>query len=185
MLLQWPGFDWDFSLDTFSASLPFWRSVQGLLGYAYVRPTSPGRSILPKFFSSSNIRVSNSQTERYSSSWPVAYSCSSKCIIYMYVPIRNWFSRTPGTFPFWMPPFLWALRAYSEHITILKYLCLILEPILNNTSQNLMGFNVMGQIHDKRVTMQYWTFWLVAIIGGLGLLLSLMQIIMQSVQLTH
>ena len=48
-----------------------------------------------------------------------------------------------------------------------------------------MGFNVMGQIHDKRVTMQYWTFWLVAIIGGLGLLLSLMQIIMQSVQLTH
>ena len=38
-------------------------------------------------------------------------------------------------------------------------------------------------IRDRRDTLQYWTFWLVAIIGGISILLSLIQVILQAVQL--
>ena len=38
-------------------------------------------------------------------------------------------------------------------------------------------------IRDKRDTLQYWTFWLVAIIGAISILLSLIQVILQAVQL--
>lgn len=38
-------------------------------------------------------------------------------------------------------------------------------------------------LRDRRDTTQYWTFWLVAIIGGTSILLSLIQVILQGVQL--
>lgn len=38
-------------------------------------------------------------------------------------------------------------------------------------------------IRDRRDTLQYWTFWLVAIIGAISILLSLIQVILQAVQL--
>lgn len=38
-------------------------------------------------------------------------------------------------------------------------------------------------IRDRRDTLQYWTFWLVAIIGGISILLSLIQVVLQAVQL--
>ena len=38
-------------------------------------------------------------------------------------------------------------------------------------------------IRDRRDTLQYWTFWLVAIIGGISILLSLIQVILQAVEL--
>ena len=37
--------------------------------------------------------------------------------------------------------------------------------------------------HDRRDTLQYWTFWLVSIIGGLSILLSLVQVVLQGIQL--
>lgn len=40
-----------------------------------------------------------------------------------------------------------------------------------------------GLLRDRRDTLQYWTFWLVSIIGGVGILLSLIQVILQGVQL--
>lgn len=38
-------------------------------------------------------------------------------------------------------------------------------------------------IRDRRDTLQFWTFWLVSIIGGTSILLSLIQVILQAVQL--
>lgn len=38
-------------------------------------------------------------------------------------------------------------------------------------------------LRDRRDTMQYWTFWLVAIIGGISILLSLIQVILQGIQI--
>ena len=35
---------------------------------------------------------------------------------------------------------------------------------MNNKGQNLMGFYVMGRVHNKQDALQYWTFRLVAII---------------------
>lgn len=39
-----------------------------------------------------------------------------------------------------------------------------------------------GLIRDKRDTLQYWTFWLVSIIGGISVLLSLIQVLLQAIQ---
>ena len=40
-----------------------------------------------------------------------------------------------------------------------------------------------GLLRDRRDTLQYWTFWLVSIIGGVSILLSLIQVILQGIQL--
>jgi len=37
-------------------------------------------------------------------------------------------------------------------------------------------------LRDRRDTLQYWTFWLVAIAGGIGIMLSLMQVILGIIQ---
>ena len=37
--------------------------------------------------------------------------------------------------------------------------------------------------HDRRDTLQYWTFWLVSIIGRLSIILSLIQVVLQGLQL--
>ena len=41
-----------------------------------------------------------------------------------------------------------------------------------------------GLLRDRRDTLQYWTFWLVAIFGGLSIFLSLVQVLLQAVQLS-
>ncbi len=38
-------------------------------------------------------------------------------------------------------------------------------------------------VRDRRDTMQYWTFWLVAIVGGASIILSLIQVILRGAQL--
>lgn len=38
-------------------------------------------------------------------------------------------------------------------------------------------------IRDRRDTLQFWTFWLVSIIGGISILLSFVQVMLQAVQL--
>ena len=42
-----------------------------------------------------------------------------------------------------------------------------------------------GLLRDRRDTLQYWTFCLVSIIGGMGILLSLIQVILQGIQLAQ
>ena len=45
--------------------------------------------------------------------------------------------------------------------------------------------SIRDLLHDRRDTLQYWTFWLVSIIGGLGIFLSLVQVILQGVQVRY
>ena len=40
-------------------------------------------------------------------------------------------------------------------------------------------------VHDKRDAVQYWTFWSISIIGGIGIALSLIQIVLQCLQLAQ
>lgn len=40
-------------------------------------------------------------------------------------------------------------------------------------------------LRDRRDTLQYWTFWLVAIVGGTGIMLSLMQVILGIIQVVQ
>ena len=40
-------------------------------------------------------------------------------------------------------------------------------------------------LRDRRDTTQYWTFWLVAIVGGASILLSSIQVILQAIQIWH
>jgi hypothetical protein len=45
--------------------------------------------------------------------------------------------------------------------------------------------SLSGLLRDRRDTLQYWTFWLVSIIGGVSILLSLIQVILQGIQLAQ
>lgn len=45
--------------------------------------------------------------------------------------------------------------------------------------------SVGGLLHDRRDKMQYWTFWLVSIFGSVSILLSLVQVILQGIQLSQ
>lgn len=40
-------------------------------------------------------------------------------------------------------------------------------------------------LRDRRDTTQYWAFWLVAIVGGISILLSLVQVILQAIQIVR
>ncbi|CAG8166267.1 unnamed protein product [Penicillium nalgiovense] len=40
--------------------------------------------------------------------------------------------------------------------------------------------SIVGLFRDRRNLLQYWTFWLVAIFGGISILLSLLQVILQA-----
>lgn len=43
--------------------------------------------------------------------------------------------------------------------------------------------SIIGLIRDRRDILQYWTFWLVSIIGGMSILLSLVQVILQALSM--
>jgi hypothetical protein len=46
--------------------------------------------------------------------------------------------------------------------------------------------NSMGDLlHDRRDKLQWWTFWLVAFVGGIGIALSFIQVILQGLQLAR
>lgn len=45
--------------------------------------------------------------------------------------------------------------------------------------------SIAGLIRDRRDTLQFWTFWLVSIIGGISILLSIAQVALQAVQLAQ
>ena len=45
--------------------------------------------------------------------------------------------------------------------------------------------SVRDLVRDRRDTMQFWTFWLVAIIGGLSLALSAVQVVLAGVQISQ
>lgn len=45
--------------------------------------------------------------------------------------------------------------------------------------------SILGLIRDRRNVLQYWTFWLVAIFGGISILLSLIQVILQALPMMY
>lgn len=42
--------------------------------------------------------------------------------------------------------------------------------------------SLIDLLHDRRDTLQYWTFWFVAIFGGAGIFLSILQVILATIQ---
>ncbi|KAM0549500.1 hypothetical protein ACHAPJ_009316 [Fusarium lateritium] len=45
--------------------------------------------------------------------------------------------------------------------------------------------SMSGLLRDRRDTLQFWTFWLVALFGGLGLSLAIIQTILQAIQIAQ
>jgi hypothetical protein len=57
----------------------------------------------------------------------------------------------------------------------------LLSKELNGVKPKSMG----DLLRDRRDTLQFWTFWLVAAVGGASVGLSLLQIILQSIQIAQ
>lgn len=65
---------------------------------------------------------------------------------------------------------------------------LVLGDRLEMLGKELKGAKPKGWrdlVRDRRDTMQYWGFWLVAIVGGASIILSLTQVILQAAQFAH
>jgi hypothetical protein len=57
--------------------------------------------------------------------------------------------------------------------------------LIANELKNSKPNTLSGLLRDRRDTLQFWTFWLVSIIGGISILLSLIQVILQGIQLAQ
>jgi hypothetical protein len=57
--------------------------------------------------------------------------------------------------------------------------------LLSKELNNAKPKSVRDLLRDRRETLQFWTFWLVALIGGLGLALSTIQVVLQGIQLSR
>lgn len=55
--------------------------------------------------------------------------------------------------------------------------------LLSKDLRDARPSSILGLIRDRRNVLQYWTFWLVAIFGGISILLSLAQVILQGVSM--
>jgi hypothetical protein len=42
--------------------------------------------------------------------------------------------------------------------------------------------SLIDLLHDRRDTLQYWTFWFVAFFGGIGIFLNMVQVVLASIQ---
>jgi hypothetical protein len=67
----------------------------------------------------------------------------------------------------------------AQHFPILSQRIEFIAADLNAFRSSSMG----ELLHDRRDKLQYWTFWLVSIIGGISIVLSLIQVILQGIQL--
>lgn len=52
--------------------------------------------------------------------------------------------------------------------------------LLSTDLRDARPSSILGLIRDRRNVLQFWTFWLVAIFGGISILLSLIQVILQA-----
>lgn len=57
--------------------------------------------------------------------------------------------------------------------------------LISNELEKVRPRSVGDLVHDKRDVVQYWTFWSISIIGGIGIALSLIQIVLQCLQLAQ
>ena len=73
--------------------------------------------------------------------------------IYIYVSIRNWFARATGTFPFWMPPFLWG-RSGLCSVGIFCHSWVLREHSVP-TQSTLRACSVVSHVHPELLTPLY------------------------------
>ncbi|TLD09705.1 hypothetical protein PspLS_11344 [Pyricularia sp. CBS 133598] len=57
--------------------------------------------------------------------------------------------------------------------------------LISNELEKVRPRSMGDLVHDKRDAVQYWTFWSISIIGGINIVLSLTQIILQCLQLAQ
>ena len=69
----------------------------------------------------------------------------------------------------------------AQHFPVLSERIELIAKELKNSRPTSMR----ELLRDRRDTLQYWTFWLVSIIGGISVVLSLVQVILQAVQLAQ
>ncbi|KAI1294397.1 hypothetical protein F5Y03DRAFT_372921 [Xylaria venustula] len=69
----------------------------------------------------------------------------------------------------------------SKDFAVLYDRVALLAKELENVRPRSMG----DLLRDRRDKLQYWTFWLISIIGGAGILLSLIQVVLQGYQLSQ
>jgi hypothetical protein len=84
----------------------------------------------------------------------------------------------PATAPF--PPDQPVYFA-AQHFPVLSARIELIAKELKNSRPTSMAH----LLRDRRDTLQYWTFWLVSIIGGMSLVLSLVQVLLQAAQLAQ
>lgn len=85
-----------------------------------------------------------------------------------------------GAEPAWMPK---DRRVYytARDFPVLYERVELLAKELNGAKPKSMG----DLLRDRRDTLQFWTFWLVAAVGGLSIGLSIVQVILQTIQIAQ
>jgi hypothetical protein len=56
--------------------------------------------------------------------------------------------------------------------------------LIANDLKDARPSTIVGLIKDRRNVLQYWTFWLVAIFGGISIVLSFIQVMLQALSMT-
>lgn len=69
----------------------------------------------------------------------------------------------------------------AQHFPVLSERIEIIAKELKNSRPT----SIADLLRDRRDTLQFYTFWLVSIIGGIGIILSVVQVILQAIQLTR
>jgi hypothetical protein len=69
----------------------------------------------------------------------------------------------------------------NQHFPVLSQRIELIAKELKGAKPNSMG----GLLHDRRDTLQYWTFWLISIFGTISIILSLLQVVLQGIQLSQ
>jgi hypothetical protein len=67
----------------------------------------------------------------------------------------------------------------AQHFPVLSERIELIAKELKNSRPT----SIADLLRDRRDTLQYWTFWLVALLGGISIVLTLAQVILQAVQL--
>lgn len=69
----------------------------------------------------------------------------------------------------------------AQHFPVLSERIELISKELKNSRPT----SITDLIRDRRDTLQFWTFWLVSIIGGISVILSLAQVVLQAAQIAR
>ena len=100
----------------------------------------------------------------------LAYLCTEKQL-----PVAS--SQQAGS---WMPKDKTAYYPARDFPVLYKRVELIAKELGRSKPKS-----VGGLLRDRRDTLQFWTFWLVAIFGGVSIILSIIQVALQGIQIAQ